>query len=476
MRRALDELVRRHEILRTEFSNSDGLPVQVVLPNMELPLAELDLSSLSEQEREREWTRAVREQGRKPFDLSRAPLLRVAMVHLSTREHRLLFTIHHILTDEWSMELLHQELKQLYDAFSHGSQSPLLELPVQYSDFASWQREWLKGEVLEGLTSYWKEELAGAPTILELPTDKPRPAIQTFRGATVTFQLPEKLLEQLKTQAREQQATLFMMLQAGFMALLHRYTGQNDIVVGTPISGRTHGETQNLIGLFLNTVLLRAKFNDRQNFRSLVQQVRERALGAYAHPDLPFERLVAELAPDRDPSRTPLFQVMFILHNSNGASQVSKVSGNQELETGTSKFDLSLILSENGKSLDGLIEYNTDLFEPATIQRLAGYFSRLLEASVADPERSISQLPMLPDAERRQLLVDWNNTDAELPAKDLCLHRLIEEQAARTPDRVALAFEQQKITYNELNQRANQAAHYLKGLGSSGFTFRDRSR
>lgn len=465
MRKALNELVRRHEILRTEFSRSGAQPVQVILPDMELPLTELDLSSLPDQDREREWTRAVREQGRKPFDLSRAPLLRATVVHLSAHEHRLLLTIHHILTDEWSMELLHQELKQLYDAFSNGWPSPLSELPIQYSDFASWQREWLKGDVLESLTSYWKEELAGAPSILELPTDKPRPATQTFRGATETFHLPETLLDQLKTQARDQQATLFMILQAGFMALLHRYTGQNDIVVGTPISGRTHGETQNLIGLFLNTVLLRAKFNDRQNFLSLVQQVRERALGAYAHPDLPFERLVAELAPDRDPSRMPLFQVMFILHNSEGVSQVSKVSGNQELETGTSKFDLTLILSENEKSLDGLIEYSSDLFEPATIRRLAGYYSRLLQACVANPEKSISELPMLSDAERQQLLVDWNDTAADLSGKALCLHQLIEEQALRTPNQVALVFEEQELTYGELNFRANQLSHHLKALG-----------
>ena len=465
MRRAVKELVRRHEILRTEFSHIGGQPAQVVLPKMDLPLAELDLSSLPEQEREREWTRVVREQGRKPFDLSRAPLLRVTMVHLTADEHRLLLTSHHILADEWSMEVFHQELRRLYDAFSACRPSPLPELPIQFADFACWQREWLQGEVLERQTSYWKKELAGAPSILELPTDKPRPATQSFRGATETFQLPRKRLEQLKTLGREQQATLFMILEAAFMALLHRYTGQDDIVVGTPISGRTRSETENLIGLFLNTVLLRAKFSDRQSFLSLVQQVRAHALGAYAHPDLPFERLVAELAPDRDLSRMPLFQVMFILHNSEGVSQVSQVSGNRELETGTSKFDLSLILSENEKGLDGLIEYSTDLFEAATIRRLAGYYSRLLEASVANPDQSISELPMLPDAERQQLLVDWNNTADEIPEKALCLHQLIEEQAERTPDQVALVFEQQELTYGELNRRANQLAHHLTGLG-----------
>jgi amino acid adenylation domain-containing protein len=465
MRKALQELVRRHEILRTEFSHSGGQPVQTVLPELNLALEELDFGSLPEQEREREWARVVREQGRKPFDLSKAPLLRATVVHHSSREHRLLVTTHHILADEWSMEVFHEEIKRLYDAFSSGRPSPLPDLPIQFADFAGWQREWIKGELLDSQTNYWKNELAGAPSILELPADKLRPATQSFRGATETFQLPAKLLEQLKTMGREQQATLFMILEAAFMALLHRYTGQDDIVVGTPISGRTHSETQNLIGLFLNTVLLRAKFNDRQNFLSLVQQVRERALGAYAHPDLPFERLVAELAPDRDPSRMPLFQVMFILHNSEGVSQVSKASGNQELETGTSKFDLTLILSESEKGLEGLFEYSSDLFEPATIRRLAGYYSRLLEAGVANPNQAISELPMLPESERQQLLVNWNNTAADLPTKTLCLHQLIEEQAARTPNQVALVFEQQEITYGELNRRANQLAHQLKELG-----------
>ncbi len=465
MRRAIRELVRRHEILRTTFSDTGRQPVQVISPEMDLPLADLDLSPLSEQEREREWTRVLCGQGRKPFDLSQAPLFRATMVHLSAHEHRLLLTTHHILVDEWSMEVVHQEVKQLYEAFSEGRPSPLPELAIQYADFSCWQRNRLQGEVLKNQTSYWKEELAGASFILELPTDKPRPAIQNFRGATETLQLPRKLLEQLKALGRQQQATLFMILEAGFMALLHRYTGQNDILVGTPISSRTYSETERLIGLFLNTVLLRAKFSERQNFLSLLQDVRERALGAYAHPDLPFAQLVAELAPAWDVSRTPLFQVMFILHNSEGVSQVSKVSGDRELETGTSKFDLTLVLSENENGLDGLIEYSTDLFEATTIRRLASYYARLLEAIAADPDRSISALSMFADTERQQLLVDWNNTTAEFPGKALCLHQLVEAQVQRTPDAAALVCEQDRLSYRELNARANQLAHHLRRRG-----------
>ncbi len=465
MKRAMKELMRRHEVLRTAFSHRDGQPMQIVLPSINLTLPELDLSSLPEQEREREWIRVVRMDGRKHFDLSQPPLFRGTMVHLSPQEHRLLLTIHHIIADEWSMDVIHREVNELYEAFSHGRPSTLPELPIQYADFACWQRDFLQGEVLERRISYWKEELSGAPFILELPTDKLRPAVQSFRGATEFFKLPNELLERLKALGRQEQTTLFMILEAGFSALLHRYTGQDDILVGTPISGRTHSETENLIGYFLNTVVLRAKFTDRMNFRSLLQQVRERAVGAYAHPDLPFEHLVAELAPERDPSRTPLFQVMFIVHNPKGVSEVSKVSGNHKLGTGTSKFDLTLLISETGNGLEGLIEYSTDLFEAKTIRRMCGHYGTLLEAISRDPDQSISRLPMLTDAERQQLLVDWNDTAVAFPLKDHCLHQLIEDQARRTPYQIALVFEQQTLTYRELIRRADRLAHYLRGLG-----------
>ncbi len=465
MARAMQELVRRHEVLRTAFSSSDGRPMQDVRPSVDLTLPERDLSGLSEQEREHEWIRVVHDQGRAAFDLSRAPLLRGTVVHRSPQDHRLLLTIHHIIADEWSMELLQQEIRQLYEAFSQGRPSPLPELPIQYADYACWQREWLRGDVLESQLAYWRGELKGAPPILELPTDRPRPAAQSFRGATEIFELPETLIERMRSLGREEQATLFMILQAGFMALLHRYTGQDDLLVGTPITGRTHSETERLVGYFINTVVLRARFADRMDFRTLLQQVRERALGAYAHPDLPFDHLVAELAPERDPSRTPLFQVLFVLHNAEGVSQVSKVSGNRELETGTSKFDLSLILSESGRRLQGLIEYNTDLFDAATIRRMCGHFGTLLEAIVREPDRRIASLPMLTEAERQQQRVDWNRTAVAWPSKDLRLQQLIEAQTARTPDRVAVVCGGQTMSYRELNRRANQLARYLGDQG-----------
>lgn len=464
MRRAIEELVRRHEVLRTAFSQFDGQPIQIVLPTIDLVLQELDLSTLAEQERESEWNRVIREEGRKVFELSHAPLLRGTMVHLSHQEHQLLLTIHHIIADEWSMEVIHQEINLLYEAFAQGQPSPLPELPIQYVDFACWQRDWLQGEVLQRQISYWKEELAGAPPILELPADKPRPAVQSFRGATEIFALPKELLERLKTLGRQEQATLFMILEACFMALLHRYTGQADILVGTPISGRTRSETESLIGYFLNTVVLRAKFTDSQNFRSLLQQVRERAVGAYAHADIPFEHLVAELAPVRDPSRSPLFQVMFVVHNPGAVSEVSKVSGNRMLETGTSKFDLTLLISETENGLEGLFEYSTDLFDVETIQRMCGHYRTLLESIVCNPDLSISTLPMLTQAERQQLLVAWNDTQAEYP-RDKCLYELFEEQAERVPEHIAIMVEEKAVSYAELDKYANCIAQTLRSRG-----------
>ena len=352
-------------------------------------------------------------------------------------------------------------------AFCQGEPSPLAELTIRYTDFVDWQRGYLQGEVLQKQVGFWKQALAGAPMILELPTDKPRPAVQSFHGAVEAFELPRELLERLKALSRQREATLFMTLSAAFMTLLHRYTGQDDILVGTPISGRTRSETEDLIGLFLNLVILRAQFSQEETFQSLLQQVRQRALGAYGHQDLPFEQLVAELAPERDLSRTPLFQVMFVLFSTDAASQASDAAALAQLATGTSKFDLTLAVSETEAGLRGMIEYRTDLFEADTIRRLCGHYGILLEAISRDPEQIVSALPILADAERQQLLVEWNDTavaQAE-PKNDLCLPQMIAEQARKNPDQVALIFEEQQLSYGELNQRANQLAQHLQSLG-----------
>ncbi len=465
LQRTVQELVRRHEILRTEFTYVNEQPMQNVLPDAEITLAELDLTALPSAEQEREWARVVREHGRKPFDLSHVPLFRGTVVHHPSGEHRLLLAIHHIIADEWAMEVLHKDIGRIYQAFLAGRPSPLADLAIQYADFAVWQRDWFQGAVVEKQLAYWKEELAGAAPILELASDKPRPPMQTFRGATEVFQLPQELLAPLKSLGRQEQATLFMVLEASFVALLHRYTSQDDILVGTPISGRTHAETENLIGCFLNTIVLRTQFSGNTSFRSLLQQVRERALGAYGHAELPFKYLVSELAPERDASRSPLFQVMFILHDPDGVSEVSKVSGKHQLQTGTSKFDLTLFISETDHGLEGLIEYSTDLFEVDTIRRMSGHYGTILDAIARNPDQNVNALPILTSAERQKLVADWNNTTVDFPGKALCLDRWIEKQAARTPNDVALICGQQKLTYGELDCRANQLARHLRGLG-----------
>jgi len=321
----------------------------------------------------------------------------------------------------------------------------------------------IQEEVLHEQISYWKEELAGAPTKLELPTDKPRPAVQSFRVATENFELPKELLKHLKEIGHQEQATLFMTLGAGFMALLHRYTGQDDILVGTPVLGPTLAETERPRNRIHNTVVLRSRFPEHLNFRSLLQQVRERTLGAYAHSDLPFEQLVAELATERDPSHAPVFQVMFVLHDGEEASQVMKSNGNGSAKPGTSGYDLTLVISETENGLKGTVEYSTDIFEAQTIQRLCGHYATLLKAIARDPDESIAKLPMLTERERTQLLREWNETRTEYP--QVCLHELFEQQAALHPDSIALVFEDRQLTYRELNERANQVAHYLRTRG-----------
>ena len=458
LKSALDELVRRHEVLRTAFILSDGQLLQTVLPASDLPLPELDLSALPEPERARAWTRLVREEGQKAFDLSQYPLLRATVVHYSEHEHKLLLTIHHIVADEWAMGLIQDEVKQLYAAFSQKRPSPLAQLAVQYADFAYWQRDWFRGEKLDEQIAYWKKELEGVSPVLALPTDKPRPAALTFRGATEHFALPKALLPGLRALGRKEQATLFMVLEAAFVALLHRCSGQADILVGTPISGRTQSETQRLVGCFLNTVVLRSQFTPGHTFRALLQQVRTRALGAFAHAELPFGRLVATVAPERDASRTPLFQVMFVLHDPDGVARV--LFGHPELETGTSKFDLTLYVSATDDGIEGLMEYSTDLFEADTVGRLCRHFGVLLEAIVRDPDQSISGLPMLTEADRQQLLVEWNRTEADYP-RELPLAELVEAQVERTPDAVALVWGSQSLSFAEFNARANQLAYEL---------------
>ncbi len=466
LEQSLNEIIKRHESLRTIFREADGWPAQVIAPSLTIKLPVVDLRELPAGEREAEVRRLVTADAQRPFDLSQGPLLRGTVLRLGEEEHVGLLTMHHIVSDGWSAGILVREMATLYVAFCAGGSSPLPSLPIQYADFAHWQRQWLQGDVLETQIAYWKERLAGAPTLIDLPTDHPRPVLQKFRGAHQSLVLSGHLQERLKALGRQEGTTQFMALLAAFKVLLWRYTGQDDLIVGTPIANRNRLETEGLIGFFVNALVLRTDLSGNPSFRELLQQVREVCLGAYAHQDLPFDRLVEELHVQRELNRNPLFQVMFALHDVSlravelAGLTMSPVEGDSE----TAHFDLTLQVVDSGQELTALFVYDTDLFEAGTIARMLGNFQTLLEAIVADPERRLSDLPLLTATERQQLLVEWNGTKTDHP-RDVCVHRLFEAQVERTPDAVAVVFEAERLTYAELNRRANRLAHRLRALG-----------
>jgi amino acid adenylation domain-containing protein len=466
LERSLNEIVKRHESLRTTFGKVDGRPTQVIAPTLTIKLPVVDLRKLPASEQEAEVRRLVTAEAQRAFDLSQGPLIRCTVLRLGDEEHVGLLTMHHIISDGWSTGILVREVATLYVAFCAGGSSPLPALPIQYADFAHWQRQWLQGEVLETQIAYWKKQLANAPALIDLPTDHPRPAVQTFRGAHQSLVLPKHLQEGFKTLSRQEGVTLFMTLLAAFKVLLYRYTSQDDLIVGTPIANRNRLETEGLIGFFVNALVLRTDLSGNPSFRELLRRVREVCLGAYGHQDLPFDRLVEELHVKRDLSRNPLFQVMFVMHNAPLRTvelpglTLSPVEGDSE----TAHFDLTLQIMDTEQGLTAAFVYNTDLFEAGTIARMLGNFQTLLEAMVADPEQRLSDLPLLTEAERQQLLVEWNSTKTDCP-RDVCIHQLFEAQAERTPDVVAVVFEAEQLTYAELNRRANQLAHHLRALG-----------
>lgn len=465
LERSVNEIVARHEALRTTFATVEGRPAQVIAPTLIVRLPVVNLQHLSESEREAEVQRLVIEEAQRPFNLARGPLLRATLLRLAEEEHVGLLTMHHIVSDGWSTAILIREMAVLYEALSRGRSSPLPELPIQYVDFAHWQREWLQGEVLETQLDYWMRQLLGAP-LLDLPTDHPRPAVQTFRGAHRSLLLPKNVGEGLRALSRQQGITLFMILLAAFKILLHRYTSQDDLIVGTPIANRNRLEIEGLIGFFVNTLVMRTDLSGNPTFRELSRRVREVCLGAYAHQDLPFERLVEELHLERNLGRNPLFQVMFVLQNA--PAQAIGLPGLTltpvQVDNGTAHFDLTLHIADTEQGLIGTLAYNKDLFETATITRMLSHFRTFLEAIVANPERRLSDFPFLSEAERQQLLLDWNDTKADYP-NDLNIHQLFEAQVERTPDAVALVSEHEQLTYSELNRRSNQIAHHLQVLG-----------
>jgi amino acid adenylation domain-containing protein len=471
LERSLNEIVRRHEVLRTNFHLVGGEPRQVVAPQREIVLEKIDLSHMSPATRETATRQLIDEEARRGFDLARDALVRARLLRLGADAHVLSITMHHIVCDGWSVGVMVRELGELYEGYRSGREGVLAELEVQYGDYAEWQRAWLQGDVLDSQLHYWKNQLAGAPPVLELPTDRPRPTLQTFVGAQQAFNLPANLTAALKGLNRRAGTTLFMTLLAAFKVLLQRYTGQDDIVVGSPIAGRNRAEIEPLIGFFVNTLVLRTDLGDDPTFQELLQRVRETTLGAYAHQDVPFEKLVEELQPERDLAHAPLFQVMFVLQNA--PQQALRLEGVElsvlEVESATTRFDLVFNLTETPDGIGGEVSYNTGLFDAATIGRMVEHFHNLLESAAARLREPIAALPLSSAAELRQVLFDWNNTDAPYP-RHRCIHELFEAQAERTPEATAVRFEAEELSYRELNGRANQLARYLRRLGAGAET------
>ncbi|MEH2261609.1 amino acid adenylation domain-containing protein [Nostoc sp.] len=466
LEQSLQEIIHRHEALRTNFVTVNGQPTQIIQTHTNWTVSVVECQHLPTTEQESALQQLAQQQAIQPFDLASVALFRATLVLLSETEHALLVCMHHIVSDAWSMGVFIQELTTLYNAYSQGQPSSLTPLPIQYADFAIWQRDWLQGDVLQSQLNYWQQQLKDAPTLLSLPTDRPRPTVQTFAGAYQEFALSVELTDRLTKLSQEQGVTLFMTLLAAYDTLLCRYTGQSDILVGTPIANRDRLEVEGLIGFFVNTLVMRTNLAGNPSFSELLTRVRDMAMDAYAHQDLPFEMLVEALQLERDISHTPLFQVMFVLQNTpmselelTGLTVTSLMT-----EGATAKFDLSLSMQNTATGLVGVWEYNTDLFDERTIERMAGHFVTLLEGIVTNPQQQIYQLPLLTEVEQRQLLIDWNNTSVDY-SSDKCIHQLFEEQVRRTPDAVAVVFEDRQLTYHQLNCRANQLAHYLRSLG-----------
>ncbi|HYG64673.1 MAG TPA: amino acid adenylation domain-containing protein [Thermoanaerobaculia bacterium] len=468
LRETLAEILRRHEILRTVYPMAeDGGPRVTVSSEVGPALSVLDLRPVPAGEREGEALRLARAEVRRPFDLAAGPLMRTLLLRLGEADHVAVFTIHHIVSDGWSMGVLVREVGQIYPALLAGLPSPLPDLPLQYADFAVWQREWLQGEVLAERTAWWREQLAGIPAVLELPADRPRPAVQSHRGSTLPFALSAGATRDLRSLGRSRRATLFMTLLGGFQTLLYRYTGQSDVVVGTPVANRDRSELEGLIGFLVNTLVLRARFEGVPTFGDLLGRLRETALEAHARQELPFEKLVEELQPQRDLSYSPIFQAMLALQNA--PAEALSLPGLEaeplDARGNSAKFDLLLTLTESEAGLSGSMEYATDLFEAATIERLLGHLRVLLEGAAADPGLHVSDLPLLTGAEERQVVREWNDTAFAIP-DEFCLHQRIEAQAGLTPDATAVVWRDLSLTYRELNARANRLACHLRAAGA----------
>ncbi|HVG19909.1 MAG TPA: amino acid adenylation domain-containing protein [Blastocatellia bacterium] len=466
---SLNQIIRRHEVLRTSFGVTDGRPSQIIAEDFTLQLPVADLSHLPRVERDLYILDVSNLEAKTPFDLAEGPLIRARLVRVDEDSHILFVTMHHIISDGWSLNIFLKELLALYEASSHRRPSPLRDLPIQYADFTLWQRQWLQGDTLAGLLSYWKKQLGGELSALQLPTDRPRLTAANLEAAKQTITIPKTLSEDLKSLSVREGATPFMALLAAFNVLLYRYSGQEDILVGTPIANRNRAEIEGLIGLFVNTLILRTDLQGKPSFRALLGRVREVAVDAYAYQDLPFEKIVEELQPDRDLTRNPLFQVMIDLQDAPlPALEIPGLSvSTMEVGAMTTKYiDLVLHVVDSAEGLVTSLEYSTDLFEAATINRMLGHFQTVLRAVVGDPDGRVSELPLLTEQERSQILAEWNDSRADYPL-ETCVYQIIEAAAEEAPDAIAVVFERERLTYRELNRRSNQLAHYLrrKGVG-----------
>ncbi len=469
LQQSINEIVKRHESLRTVFQNIDGQAFQVILPELTVTLPVIDLTGYEKEERENQFRKMAKEEARYIFDLSEGPLLRITLFVMDKEKYIFLMNMHHIIIDAWSMGVFFRELMTVYTAFSQGKPSPLPEQLIQFADFSTWQRQWLKGEVLESQISYWKEKLGNGNMGLELPADRQRPPIQTFQGGNFRFELPQSLSESIMALSQQQGSTLYMVLLTALKVLISRYTGQKEVVIGSPIANRNRVEVENLIGFFVNTLVLKTDLEGDPSFEELLKRVREVCNSAYKHQDIPFELLVDMMQSERDMSHNPLFQVCFVLQNTPKPVNMLEISLDkvEEIRNDTSKFDLWIQLIENDGVLNGEVEYNSSIFNESTIKRFIKSYEILLQGIVDYPNEPISKLPVLSGEERHKLLVEWNDTVRNYPEQGMCLHRLVEDQVQRTPDATAVIFEGEKITYRELNRRANQLANYLTKIGAA---------
>ena len=473
LERSLNEIIRRHEILRTTYVTRDGGPVQFINPPTPVTLPVDDLSGLSLVEREAEVRRLIVEESSRPFDLARLPLLRTRLLRLGRQEHIILFTVHHIAADAWSLGILTEDLLAIYRAYIKGQPSPLPELSIQYADYAVWHRQRLEGEALEAQLNYWRDRLAGDQSVLRLPHDRPRPTVQTFKAKTISLSLPSSLSDALRELSRREGVTLFMTLLAAFKLFLHRYTGQHDIIVGTPKANRDNVETERLIGLFLNMLVLRTDVSGDPTFGELLARVRDVTLGAFRHQDVPFDMLVMALRPERNLSHMPLFQVAFGLQHlsappepvENATLFFTPLAGS----SGSMPYDLNLNLVDTPQGLAGSLDYNSDILDADTAEQMVRHFQAILTCLAAEPNRRLSEVTVLTPTEEQEFLHEWNCTARDLGRVNT-LHKLFEEQAARTPECVALTLEDENLTYAELNRQANRLAHYLRARGVNNET------